>query len=101
MDDRVVHAEREYERAIRDNPTDARAHAHYASFLASQGRTTEARKSYEKALMQDPDAPGVADEIARLGRRRNAKFGSVWEGILLMPILPFIGISALFSKLAE
>lgn len=101
MDDRVVHAEREYERAIRDNPTDARAHAHYASFLASQGRTTEARKSYEKALMQDPDEPGVADEIARLGRRRNAKFGSVWEGILLMPILPFIGISALFSKLAE
>jgi tetratricopeptide (TPR) repeat protein len=94
-------AEREYERAIRDNPADARAHAHYASFLASEARYTEARRSYAKALAQDPDAPGVADELARLGARRPAKFDSVWEGILLMPILPFLGIGTLFAKLAR
>lgn len=101
IDGRIPHAEREYERALRDNPTDARAHAHYASFLDSQGRTAEARRSYEKALAQDPDAPGVANELARLGRRRQAKFDSVWEGILLMPLLPFVGISGLLSKLTK
>jgi Flp pilus assembly protein TadD len=101
IDNQVVRAEREYQRALRDNPTDARGHAHYASFLASQGRTAEARKSYAKALQQDPDAPGVADDLARLGARRPAKFNSVWEGIILMPILPFVGISSLLAKLAK
>jgi tetratricopeptide (TPR) repeat protein len=100
LDNRIPRAEREYERALRDNPADARSHAHYAAFLASQGRNAEARKSYEKALAQDPDAPGVADELARLGQR-HAKFDSVWEGMLLMPILPFLGISSLLAKLAE
>jgi len=101
LDDRIESAEREYQRALRDNPADARAHAHYASFLASRGRTTEAKRSYAKALEQDPDAPGVADELARLGARRQAKFNSVWEGILLMPILPFVGVAGLFAKLSK
>jgi len=99
--DRPEHAEREYQRTIRTNPEDARAHAHYASFLASQKRYADARRNYAKALAQDPDAPGVAQELERLGARKPAKVTSVWEGILLMPILPFIGLAGLLTKVAQ
>ncbi|MFQ5456929.1 MAG: tetratricopeptide repeat protein [Myxococcota bacterium] len=99
--DRPDRAEREYRRALRANRRDARAHAHYASFLASQARYADAEKHYAKALQYDPDAAGVADEIERLRTRKRAKVDSIWEGIVIMPLLPFIGLASLASRVAK
>jgi tetratricopeptide (TPR) repeat protein len=99
--DRPERAEREYRRSLRDNPGDARAHSHYASFLASQRRYSEARRHYSKALEYDPEAPGVEEELDRLRRRKPAKISNIWEGILIMPVLPFVGVISLFSKVAK
>ncbi len=101
LNDRPEPAEREYRRALRDNPGDARAHSHYASFLASERRYSEARKHYSKALEHDPDSPGVAQELDRLRRRKPPKINSIWEGIIIMPVLPFIGLYGLVSKVAK
>ncbi len=96
-----VPAESEYRRALRTNPRDARAHAHYASFLASQSRFKEAQEHYEKALEFDPDAEGVAEEMERLRTRKKAKITNIWEGIVIMPLLPFIGIAGLLHKVSK
>lgn len=96
--DRPDAADREYRRALRNDPRDARAHAHYASFLASQVRYGDAEKHYSKALQYDPDAAGVADELARLRTRKRPKIDSIWEGIVVMPLLPFIGVTSLASR---
>jgi tetratricopeptide (TPR) repeat protein len=101
LNDKPEPAEREYRRALRDNPGDARAHAHYASFLASEKRYSEARKHYSEALENDPDAPGVAQELDRLRRRKPPKINNIGEAIVIMPLLPFIGLYGLASKVAK
>lgn len=101
VSDKPDPAEREYRRALRNNPRDARAHAHYASFLASQVRYAEAEKHYTKALQYDPEVAGVADELTRLRTRKKPKIDTIWEGIVVMPLLPFIGVASLASKVLK
>jgi tetratricopeptide (TPR) repeat protein len=65
---RVADADREFKRAIRLDPNNARAHHWYATFLAEIRRFPEARAEIERAQQLDPSStPVLADKAFILG----------------------------------
>lgn len=61
-------ADREYRRALRQNPRHSRARTELARLYGKTGRRGEAAAEYARSLFMDPEQPDAQAELASLGQ---------------------------------